>query len=221
MDNPSLNWAATVGLGYLDLLTGRWDEARQSLEDLFQHLLNVLKHTAGIHGAAETLSKLDLLQGQSEAARDRLVPLAALESESQVSALATLAWAYLACGQREQAIATANEAVKQARTPSCRLDLAEALGVQGMILAEQERWEEAERAFEEAVSLAHSMPYPYAEARALYEYGRMRCRQGEREQGCERLQEALAIFRRLGAQKDVERTEQELAAGDRSAELTG
>jgi hypothetical protein len=63
------------------------------------------------------------------------------------------------------------------------------------------------------------MPYPYAEARALYEYGMMRCRQGEPRSGRERLEAALVIFRRLGAQKDVERTEQALAALDRSADL--
>jgi tetratricopeptide (TPR) repeat protein len=219
-DNPWPNWAAALELGYLDLLTGRWDEARRSLEDQFDHLRTVLKHTGGIHHAARTLSQLDLLAGQPEAARDRLAPLVGVESESQASVLATLAWAYLACGQREEALATAHEAVELSRKPSWRVYLPEALGVQGMILAEHERWEEAERVFEEAIAVARCMPYPYAEARALYEYGVMRCRQGEPQHGHERLEAALAIFRRLGARKDVERTQRALAEPDRSADLT-
>jgi class 3 adenylate cyclase/tetratricopeptide (TPR) repeat protein len=219
-DNPWPNWAAALDLGYLDVLTGRWDEARRSLEDQFDHLRTVLKHTGGVHHAARTLSQLDLLAGQPEAARDRLTPLVGVETESQASVLATLAWAYLACSQREEALATAHVAVELSRRPSWRVYLPESLGVQGMILAEHERWEEAERVFEEAIAVAHSMPYPYAEARALAEYGVMRCQQGEPQQGRERLEAALAIFRRLGALKDIERTQRALAEPDRSADLT-
>jgi len=70
------------------------------------------------------------------------------------------------------------------------------------------------------VSLARSMPYPYAEARALETHGMMATRkitqrvsgfEGEPEHGRQRLEQALAIYRRLGAKKDVERTEQVLA----------
>ncbi len=70
--------------------------------------------------------------------------------------------------------------------------LVDALRVQGMVSVRQERWEAAERAFEEGLSLARSTPFPYAEARMPEQMGR--------------LEEALAIFQRLGAQKDIERT---------------
>jgi hypothetical protein len=69
----------------------------------------------------------------------------------------------------------------------------------------------ARSAFEEALSLCHAMPYPYAEARVLYEYGRAHALQGEEEPARQRLEEALAISRRLGERPYVERTKQALA----------
>jgi hypothetical protein len=56
------------------------------------------------------------------------------------------------------------------------------------------------------------MPYPYAEARALYERGRLLAKQADREQARPRLAEALGIFRRLGAWPYLERTQQALDA---------
>ena len=61
------------------------------------------------------------------------------------------------------------------------------------------------------ISLARLMPFPYAEARTLQVYGLMYCQKGESQAARERLEAALAIFRRLGARKDVEHTEQLLA----------
>ena len=55
------------------------------------------------------------------------------------------------------------------------------------------------------------MPYPYAEGRLLHVYSEMHAQKGEPEPARERLEAALAIFRRLGARKDAERTEQALA----------
>src|SRR5436190_8651503 len=55
------------------------------------------------------------------------------------------------------------------------------------------------------------MPYPYAAARLLHVYGEMHAQKRELEPARERLEAALAIFRRLGARKDVERVEQALA----------
>jgi hypothetical protein len=63
----------------------------------------------------------------------------------------------------------------------------------------------------EAVSLAATLPYPYAHARGLYEWGRLCIRRGSLGEAQGHLEEALAVFRRIGAQPFVERTEQALA----------
>jgi hypothetical protein len=56
------------------------------------------------------------------------------------------------------------------------------------------------------------MPYPYAEARLLHVYGLMHAQKGGPEPARERLEAALALFRRLGARKDAERVEQAIGA---------
>lgn len=87
--------------------------------------------------------------------------------------------------------------MRLAREHRQRLLLVDALRVQGMVLLNQEQREEADRVFQEGLDVARSLPYPYAEARILEQMGKT--------------EEALAIFRRLGAEKDSERIEAALA----------
>ena len=110
---------------------------------MFDRLVSRRRETSGIHLAAWLLGEMDLLLGHPEAARDRLVPVAELESESKTPFLATLAWAYLACGEQGKANLTADEAVQHARSPVQRLFLPDALRVKGMVLSQQERRQEA------------------------------------------------------------------------------
>ena len=89
---------------------------------------------------------------------------------------------------------------------------ADALRVQAMVATRQAHWSEAAQALEEGLTLARRMPCPYAEARLLHVYGQMHAQKGELGPARERLQAALAIFRRLGARKDAERAEQAIGA---------
>jgi Flp pilus assembly protein TadD len=83
-----------------------------------------------------------------------------------------------------------------------------------MVLIRQARHEEAERVLSEGLTRARSMRDPYFEARILGQLGVLQQQRGELDQARERLREALAIFRRLGAKRDVEWTEQALATLD-------
>ena len=59
-----------------------------------------------------------------------------------------------------------------------------------------------------------SMPWPLEEARILFEYGLLFIQKGDQDQARERLKEALAIYRWLGARPYamwVERTLEELS----------
>jgi tetratricopeptide (TPR) repeat protein len=118
-----------------------------------------------------------------------------------------LAEAYLDLGDVARAEELVLQRVQRFRAQNHRRALALWLRMLGMVLGQQHRWEEAERVFTEAVSLAHAMPYPYAEGRSLYEYGLLHVRRGEPEQARARLEEALAVFRQLGARPYIERTE--------------
>jgi tetratricopeptide (TPR) repeat protein len=123
-----------------------------------------------------------------------------------------LAWTYLELGRVAEAEALVGEALRQARQHRWPTDRVDALRIHGMVLARQGRWDEMGCVLEEAATLAHPMPYPYGEARVLYEHGRLQAQQGQVLQARERLQEALAIFERLGAQPYVAWTSQALEA---------
>jgi tetratricopeptide (TPR) repeat protein len=121
----------------------------------------------------------------------RLRPLQATDEASLGVILPTLAWAELEAGDLAGAEETARRAVKRTRGAE-PIYLIDALRIQGKVLNRQDRRSDAERVLEEGLELARSVPFPYAEARLLEELGRR--------------DEAYAIFRRLGATKDAERT---------------
>jgi uncharacterized protein HemY len=91
-----------------------------------------------------------------------------------------------------------------------RIYLPDVLRTRGLLFARKNQWHEAENAFNQAVQEAHSMPYPYSEARALYEHSMMHVQKVEPLQARAKLEHALAVFRRLGARPYIERTEQAL-----------
>jgi Tfp pilus assembly protein PilF len=120
----------------------------------------------------------------------------------------TLAWAYLEVGDPVKAEKILRLTISRARSTGNQVGLVEALRVQAMLTTRQGRWAQAEQALEEGMLLAQRMPYPYVEARLLQLCGQMHLERGESGPAQERLGQALAIFRRLGAQKDIARVEQ-------------
>jgi hypothetical protein len=80
------------------------------------------------------------------------------------------------------------------------------------VAAREGRTEEVDSTFTEASVLAADIGCPYQEARVLYDWAVAHSRSGLSEVAESRLGQALAIFRRLGAHLDAERTEQILAS---------
>lgn len=70
---------------------------------------------------------------------------------------------------------------------------------------------EAERAVVEGELLAEQMVYLYARAYLLQVHGQVERARGEAQAARERLTASLALFRRLGARKNAEHVECELA----------
>jgi len=212
LDSPWVWWPLFC-LGRLNLAEGRWGEAAESLEEAVE-VLEAGGLSPRLPDAHGLLAEWDLLQERADEARLRLRALLDrpdLQSVDTSACLWVLAWAYLELDVEDQAEETALRAVEEATTLGRRIELVHALRVLGMLRRYQGRWDEGQRVFEEAVHLARSMPYPYAEARALYEWGLLRLQKGDPQQGQERLEEALAIFQRLGARPHIERAEQALA----------
>jgi tetratricopeptide (TPR) repeat protein len=203
-----------VLLGRLCLSEGAWDEASRYLEEG----CTIADRSAGFGlflDAPALLAEREILEGRPHAACTRLAPLLDAAHEDVWGgpyAQATLAWAYLEMGDVAAADALVGQAVRRARVEGYGFALLEAERVQAMVSTRQGRWEEAERALEEGLALARSMPYPYGEARLLHVYGQMHVAKGEPGPARERLEAALAIFRRLGARKDAECIEGTLTA---------
>jgi len=191
--------------GQVLLARGDWDGAAGYLAQALAES-EAVEDRQALELIHVSLAELDVVRGQPEAAIGRLQPLATRQGGFTVSIRLILAWAYLERGDVAQAAALARDAVEVARAQQERLSLVDALRVQGMVLSRQEHWDEAERAFREGLELAHPMPYPYAEARILTEMGMLETVQNNAEQARDQLGEALAIFRQIGATKDIEKT---------------
>jgi hypothetical protein len=67
-------------------------------------------------------------------------------------------------------------------------------------------------ALDDAITLSRSIPYPYAEARALYVYGQLHASKREPEQARVYYEQALTILNHLGERLYAERIEQALDA---------
>ena len=193
---------------------GQWDAATAYLEAAAAHAgrmgdLNVQRRTA------RALAALALAQGRPDAARQHLEPLLdrpGLEEFAVTYFLPILAWAHLEAGDLSKAEQTIGQALRRIRAENLNLVLVEALHVQAMILIRQGMDREAEASLREGLTLATAMPYPYAEGRLLHVYGVLHAQQKKPEAARKRLDAALAIFQRLGARKDIEQVERELAA---------
>ena len=212
---PSWYSAYPVGwLGVLDLLEGDRELASRRLQESIAIADRNGDLQAQRHMQA-WLAEDDMLTGHPEAAAARLEPLLDRPGFEEVDVsrlLPVLARARAETGDLVEADQIVANAVRRVSAQYRGPPLAEALIVQGMVRTYQGRWEEADHPLSEALALAGSVPYPHAEGRALFERGRLHLGKGEQEQARERLEQALAIFQRLGAQPYIGRTEQALAA---------
>jgi len=135
--------------------------------------------------------------GDAAAAYARLEPLLdrlGLQERQVTPLLPLLAWAQLELDRDEQAAVTL--AACHARRG--RLWLVDALRVRAMLAMKQQQWQDAAASLDESLALCRAMPYPYAEAKALYVYGQFHTAKGEPDLAREQYHAALAICERLG-----------------------
>jgi len=78
----------------------------------------------------------------------------------------------------------------------------------GILASAGRKWDEAEKSFETAVEINRQYHLAWEEAKTLHEWGVMhegRGKAGDREKAQEKLSQALGIFQRIEAKKDVEK----------------
>lgn len=151
--------------------------------------------------AQNALAEWDLLQGRAAHARERLLSLLDQEHHPETFVallLPTLAWAAMELGDDEQMDEYLTQGLARARAAQLTFALVDALRVQAMVAIRRGHAVVAAAALEEALAYSHAMPYPYAEAKALYVYGQLHTAEGKLEQAHEKYHQALAICDRLG-----------------------
>jgi tetratricopeptide (TPR) repeat protein len=217
LDIPPTSWlygGLALEWGRLSWVRGDWEAASRYLEQS-RIIWEPQGNRMGLRPTQQVLAERDLLEGRPEQALARLFPLLdrpGLEERSVTThVLPMLAWAYLELGDTGQAERTIAEAIRRARAREYWRSLAETLRVQALMALRQGRWDVAGRALEEGLALARAMPYPRAEGRLLETYGELYAELEEWEAARERLEAARTTYQRLGARKDLERTEQLLA----------
>ncbi len=187
-------------LGAIELVTGRPELGAEHLE-LAVRVAERIGDLLPQRFAQAALAEDDLVHGRAARARERLLPMLDRDSQHETFAaplLSLLAWAELELGEHEQAQTRIAEALSWAREEKLDLALVDVLRVQALVAIRREQWSDAERALDEAIALARAMPYPYAEAKALYVTGLLHVARHEPEQARERFAAALAICGRLG-----------------------
>ena len=172
-----------------------------------------IPYPEAVRSGQGALAEQELLRGRPVPALARLEPLVDRSDREElgiVRLLPYLAWAYLESGDEGRAEEVVLEGIERARAQGNRLALVELLRVRGMVLARR-LVDEAEGVFQEAVSVARSLSYPYAEACSLYEWGLMHVGRSDSKQGRARLEEAAEIFRRLEARPYLELAREAMA----------
>jgi tetratricopeptide (TPR) repeat protein len=160
-----------------------------------------------------TLAMIELREGRAAAARARLLPLLGLpglQRQQMWWVVPYLARAQLELGEVREARRLALQAVGYARANGELGLLGIALLVHAMVATRRGRWQEAERALAEGLEIGRRWSSEAADGGApfLEAYGQWRAAKGEPERAREKLEAALAMFRRLGARRDIERIEQ-------------
>lgn len=190
---------------------GKWEEASGYIDEGLA-IGETCSAVPALRKGQRLLAERDLEQGRALAAIDRLRPLLEVPERDWPRAFPPpiLAEAYLELGDVGRAEELVRQRVQRFRGQNHRRALAVWLRVLGMILGRQHHWKESKQVFAEAVALARTMPYPYAEGRTLYEWAQVHLQCGEPERARNQMIEARATFRRLGARRDVQWTEQSL-----------
>jgi tetratricopeptide (TPR) repeat protein len=201
---------ALLQYGRLQAATGAEDEAIGRIEDALA-MAEESGDVQALQMGHQLLARLDLEDGRYDAVVERLRPLtASVPLPALVDVLSTLAYAELELGMIDSASAALVRASDLCKRLRFRLPLPGVRCVEGVVFDRREKREAADRAFQRAVSVARSMPYPYAEALVRHERGVIQARRGEKRRAALGFRKALTIFRRLGAAPAADRTAQEL-----------
>jgi tetratricopeptide (TPR) repeat protein len=199
--------------GFLYLRLGEWDKARE-------HLKWTLAATEDRHNFAAanacclTLGSLNLELGDYPKAEKLMLKSLEICQKggnvvSELWVLPELAELCLKTGQPDRAAEYVDRGFELMKPDKNWYGLpAPVYLAKGMLATARKDWRTAAESFGKAIQINRQYQLPWDEAKALYERGLMylaRRRKAYREKAHEDLDEALAIFQKVGAKKYVEK----------------
>ena len=203
--------SASLGLLYFRL--GEWDKAREVLEETL--LVHDDRHNlVAVKACCLALGSLNLEMGNHPKAEEHLLKSLEICRNGgnvlfELWVLPVLAELYLKMGQTEKAAEYVDRGFALLKPDQNWYGLpAPVYLAKGMLATARKDWGTAAESFDKAIQINRQYQRPWDEAKTLYERGLMylsRGRKVDRDKAHEDLDEALAIFQKVGAKKDVEK----------------
>jgi tetratricopeptide (TPR) repeat protein/KaiC/GvpD/RAD55 family RecA-like ATPase len=218
---PNLS-GSIEGLGFVNLVWGEWDKGEQYVKEALS-LSQKLNQPGLISGSYQDLGFLYMQKEDYAKAREFLEKAYEVCEKAgakffQMYTAAFVVWSYIELGEIEKAINLLNNMYKFAHEVKDKLLIAMAEALKGMMFRSQKKWEESIEHFEkslqeyESINARQRLVYNFAKF-FLFEYARVhleRDQEGDKEKAGKLLNQALEIFQKMGAKKDVEKVEARL-----------
>jgi transcriptional regulator with XRE-family HTH domain/tetratricopeptide (TPR) repeat protein len=199
--NPGATHPPALGLERLiDFLQAEPADESRAATSLAEALSSIPRHFTNASTRAQIASALadrELLAQRPEAAYAHLAPHIS-PADDVAQWISPLVWASLQMGERAQARHHAVDAVERARARHYQFSLVDALRARALVALDGGAWQATIDDLEEGITVARTLPYPYAEAKALWVYGRLEATRGDLAAARRRFEQALTICVKLG-----------------------
>lgn len=201
-----------AGIGFHYLRQGESEKAREYLEgSIAAH--KDWNNLAAVGASSFVLGSLNLEEGDFPKAEELLKSLEICRNGGNVLfelwVLPVLAELHLKMGQPDKGAEHVDRGFEVMKPNQNWYGLPAPMHLaRGMLATVRKDWGTATESFDKAIQINRQYQLPWDEARTLYERGLMylaRGGRGDRDKAHEDLDEALAIFQKVGAKKDAEK----------------
>jgi tetratricopeptide (TPR) repeat protein len=202
-----------AGIGFHYLRQGEWDKARDYLEGMIAAHQDK-NNLAAVDACSFVLGSLNMEEGDLPKAEELLLKSLEICRNGgnvlfELWVFPVLAELYLKTGQPDKAAEYVDKGFELMKPEQNWYGLPAPMYLaRAMLATARKDWDTATESFDKAIEINRQYQLPWDEARTLYERGLMylaRGGQGDRDKAHEDLDEALAIFQKVGARKDVEK----------------
>jgi tetratricopeptide (TPR) repeat protein len=202
-----------AGIGFHYLRQGEWGRAKDYLEGMMA-VHQDRNNLAAVGACSFALGSLSLEEGDFPKTEELLLRSLEICRNGgnvlfQLWVLPLLAELYLKMDQPEKAAEYVDIGLELMKSEQNWYGLPAPMYLaRGMLATARQDWDTATDSFDKAIQINRRYQLPWDEARTLYERGLMhltRDGQGDQDKAHEDLDEALVIFQKVGARKDVEK----------------